>query len=395
MLAMILANIAGDMVFTFLPLYLTRLGATTAQVGMVFTLSSIVPLVLQLFGGALSDTFGRLRTVALGSTIATVGYFLFVFAHSWTWVLLALCLEFVSGALVGPTYGAFVAENSDEMTRGRVFGLCNGLFMIVAIIGPPLAGALVEAAGFTTMLAVAFHLYVLATVLRIWMSRRRDFEDNSHHTWHSLGQITGNMRTLLGMLVAGGLVTWIFVTDGLHDIGFRFTENLEPLYLEQVGNLTMFQIGQLRALQGAVMMIFTIGAGVLTDRYGARLIITLGFLLEALAYLVFLRLPSFMGFALATVLMGMGFGIMSPAYDALITRVVPASLRGTAFGIFWSSQGVISLPAPWAGGLLWERRGPRAPFVVTVVMALAAATITWFKVRLPGSAEQAPRSGGM
>lgn len=382
MVAMILANIAGDMVFSFLPLYLTRLGASAAQVGMAFTLAGIVPLVLQIFGGALSDSFGRLRTVALGSTIATLGYFLFIFAHSWVWVLIALCLEFVSGALVGPTYGAFVAEQSDELTRGRVFGLCNGFFMLVAIVGPPLGGALVEAYGFHTMLTVSFMLYTLATALRIWMAHQRHFEDVSCRSWPNMAQIGTNMRTLFGMLIAGGVVTWLFITDGARDIGFRMTENLEPIYLETIGQLSLFQIGQLRALLGLMMMVFTFFAGVLVDRYGERWVIVMGFLVQGLAYLVFLSAASFRDFGLSAALMGIGFGIMSPAYDALVTRLIPASMRGTAFGLFWSSQGVISLPAPWAGGWLWERLGPRAPFGLTAFIALLSAVPAWFKFHL-------------
>jgi MFS family permease len=74
---MILANIAGQMVYSMLSLYLIDLGASVAQVGLVFTLASLVPLVLQIFGGWLSDTIGRLRMIAIGSSIAIFGYFIF------------------------------------------------------------------------------------------------------------------------------------------------------------------------------------------------------------------------------------------------------------------------------------------------------------------------------
>ena len=56
MFAMVLANIAGSMYAILLPIYLTELGASVVQVGLVFTLSSVVVLILQIFGGWISDS---------------------------------------------------------------------------------------------------------------------------------------------------------------------------------------------------------------------------------------------------------------------------------------------------------------------------------------------------
>jgi flagellar biosynthesis protein FlhB len=49
MFAMILANIAGSMSPLLMSLYLTQLGASIEQVGLVFTLSSVAILFLQVF----------------------------------------------------------------------------------------------------------------------------------------------------------------------------------------------------------------------------------------------------------------------------------------------------------------------------------------------------------
>ena len=51
MTAMVLANIAGMMYGSLLPLYLKSLNASVVQIGLFFTLSSILPLILQILGG--------------------------------------------------------------------------------------------------------------------------------------------------------------------------------------------------------------------------------------------------------------------------------------------------------------------------------------------------------
>ncbi|HSQ18206.1 MAG TPA: hypothetical protein VLM83_10940, partial [Anaerolineales bacterium] len=70
LVGMIAANIAGQMAYSLLSIYLMEMGATVGQVGLVFTIASLVPTGLQIFGGWLSDTIGRLRAIALGSSIS-------------------------------------------------------------------------------------------------------------------------------------------------------------------------------------------------------------------------------------------------------------------------------------------------------------------------------------
>jgi MFS family permease len=61
MLAMILANIGGEMYGMLLPLYLKELNATVVQIGLFFTISQIIPRVVQILGGWVSDSLGRLQ----------------------------------------------------------------------------------------------------------------------------------------------------------------------------------------------------------------------------------------------------------------------------------------------------------------------------------------------
>jgi MFS family permease len=114
MLGMILANIAGQMVYSMLSLYLLDLGASVGQVGVVYTVASLVPMILQLLGGWVSDTIGRLRAIAIGSTFAVFGYLMFFVSPSWQWVMFGLCVEYISNSFVGPSFSAYVAEQSDE-----------------------------------------------------------------------------------------------------------------------------------------------------------------------------------------------------------------------------------------------------------------------------------------
>lgn len=383
MAAMVLANVAGSMQGMMLPLFVSELGASVAQVGLVFTLANIVPLILQVFGGWFSDNYGRLRAVAIGSIGGVVGHVVIAFAASWEWVLIGLSIGSIARSLVGPSFSAFIAEQSSEENRGRVYGITDTIFMIIQVVGPPLGGILVGGYGFQTMLLVSSFLYTSAAIVRVRMARTAGKVEAEKSQPLTLNSLKASVITMFGLLVSGGLITWIFITDGVRDTAFRMSDTLFPLYLEQFGSLTPTQIGWLGSIFGLTMMAITMPAGWLSDKLGERIPIIFGFIIDASAVFLFTRVAGFWGFASVWILFGIGVGLKSPAYNSLVSKAVPDNMRGMAFGLFWTSLGIISLPAPYIGAALWERFTPRVPFTITATLALLAVIPVFLKFRLP------------
>lgn len=381
--AMILANIAGSMFPVLLPIYLTELGASVSQVGLVFTLSSVAILALQILGGWISDNIGRLKAIAFGSIGGVFGFVAMLLAPTWQWMLVAITINQIPYALVGPSFGAFIAENSTQANRGRVYGLTDTIYQITGVFGPPLGGLLAGRFGFQVMLLVASLLYTLAAGLRIWMARTMKSPAEAEPRQLSLGSLKSSVQGMLALLFSGSVITWIFLTDGVRDIAFRLSSELQPLYLEQIGGLTLAQIGLLGSFFSLAMMVTPILSGRLGDRFGERVPISAGFLMVFAAFMLFLQVNGFAGFGLVWVIFGMGVGLLSPAYQSLISKVVPQTSLGIFTGMFRSSLGLISLPAPWLGAVLWERFNPQLPFYITAFVALLSVIPIWFTFKVP------------
>ncbi|MBN2146405.1 MAG: MFS transporter [Anaerolineales bacterium] len=384
MAAMVLANVGGEMYGSLLPLYLKQLNASVAQIGLFFTISQIIPLALQILGGWISDTLGRLRSIAYGSLAGMLTYVALIAAPTWQWVLLAMVFSAMTRSLIGPSFSAFIAEQSDEHNRARVFGITDMLFMIVSVVGPPLGGWMADRFGFRIMLAAAWLFYTVATLIRIAMARRASQAQESSPRKLTFSGLRDNLGSMVALATAGGVITWILITDGVRDIAFALSGNLMPLYLEEIGGMNFQQIGWLGSVFGVCMMAVTMPAGWLADKKGERVGIALGFLLQFAAVYAFVTYAKdFWGFAVVWALFGIGVGLMSPAYNSLISKAVPERLRGTAFGLFSTSLGVVSLPAPWLGAQMWERFSPRVPFFVTAGASLVTVLPVWLKFKLP------------
>jgi MFS family permease len=126
----------------------------------------------------------------------------------------------------------------------------------------------------------------------------------------------------------------------------------------------------------------------LADRYGERPVIAVAYLIQFVGMAVLVTARGISGYAVSSAVFGLGIGGLIPAYDALVSKAIPEKMRGIAFGVFGTSIGLISLPAPWAGAQLWERFGARFPFAITAGAVLLCALSAWTRF----SSRQAPAS---
>jgi MFS family permease len=155
------------------------------------------------------------------------------------------------------------------------------------------------------------------------------------------------------------------------------------------------QIGLLGSIFSFSMMFTPILSGKLSDRFGERLPICFGFLLIFVSMMVFLKTGVYAGFILSWVISGTGVGLLSPAYQSLISKAVPHHMLGIFNGVFHGSIGLISLPMPYIGAYLWEHLNPRFPFYITAFVALLTIIPSWLFFRLPDKEEDPKQPAAM
>jgi len=201
------------------------------------------------------------------------------------------------------------------------------------------------------------------------------------------------LKAMFVLLTAGGILTWIWITDAIGDTSFNLTGNLFPIYLSSIGKLSVEQIGYLGSAWGLASILGAFLGGWLTDKRNERTIISAGFLLVTFGLVGMITARTLFGFLAARVLDGMGIGLLMPAYDSLISKVVPEEKRGLAFGFFGTSLGILSLPMPWIGAQLWSLLTPQIPFLITAAACAFSIPIVWMKFILPrGEEENEPAS---
>ena len=373
----ILANTASRMSLPFMPLFILELGGTVTQVGLFFTVHTLSASLLRPLGGWFSDSIGRIQAVALGAIFTMLGTLGFALAPSWQWLLLSAVVMALGRGVVGPSFQAYIAEAAPPGQMAQTYGLVNGLFTICQIVGPALGGWLAERYELRLLFWVGVGLTAVATLLRIYPGMGLVYR------WENVrvAQLRDGFRGLAAALVAGGLLTWLLITDSLRDMGIQLYDNLQPL-LMQANGLGEAQIGYLFSFFAVVYLLVSWFGSRLADRWGATVALAVSGGIHAVGLLLLISFTSIPMFWLFFALTGIAFGMGDPAFDAFLAKATPPEQLGLTFGLFSTALSLFTTPFPYLGSVLWERAAPTVPFGLGALFLLAAGVVTWRYLRL-------------
>jgi MFS family permease len=383
-----LAEASMTMPMVQIPVYLRELGAGITDIGLFFTVSMIFPILVRVFGGWLADVIGQLRVIFLGSLTGVLTFAVYAIAPTWQAALLGPALLAITMALTFPAFYSYIAEQSREGARGRAFGLSQMVRNLAWVISPPLGGLIGQSFGYRRMFVVASATFGLAAV--IFLILNRTGSELKLREQPRLASLRASLSQLAGLVLAGGLISWLLLGDAIRDVGVKLSFDLMPVYLSDVGGVSKQGLGLLDGIYGLVLLAASYPAGWLVDRTNERRGLLLGAGMVALSRLVFPFAPAYWGFAVSWGFLAIGDALIEPAGVSLISRAVPSSLRGLTFGVLVTSLGIFSLPAPWLGSQAWSHLSPRAPFLLSAAVVGLVAIPVWFKLEATRRAQEAP-----
>ena len=139
-----MAFIDSTVVNIALPALQSSLHATVVDVQWVVETYSLVLSALILVGGALGDSVGRRRIFLCGTGLFAVASFGCGIAPNISALIFARSLQGIGAAAMVPSSLAIISASFDEADRGRAIGTWSGFTAITTALGPVLGGWLIQ-----------------------------------------------------------------------------------------------------------------------------------------------------------------------------------------------------------------------------------------------------------
>ena len=373
-------DVSSEMIYPLLPAFLTvTLGASASFVGAIEGAAESTAALLKLLSGWWSDRVQRRKPlVVAGYTLASIMRPLVAIAQSASQVLVIRVSDRVGKGIRNSPRDALIADSVDSANRGRAFGFNRTGDHAGGVVGPLVAFALVQWRNLPLRTVFWWAMLPGALAVATVIFGVREVPRRSVPTEQS--------APILDPSAVG------------RPLGARFWSVLGVILLFTLGNSTdAFLL--LRAKQLGVPIAFapiiwaflhviksvsSTPGGALSDRVGRKPLLVVGWLLYALVYFAFGRASApWHAWALFGVY-GLFFGLTEGTERALVTDIVPAARRGTAFGWYNLTIGLGALPASIIFGALWDAHGSRVAFDFGAALAMAAAIgIAMISIRQP------------
>ena len=371
-LASLANDIASEMIFPLVPTFLlTQVGGTTASLGAVEGVADTIASVVKLWAGGLSDRAGKRKIfVVAGYALAAVSRPL-VAAASAPWHVLAVRSgdRFGKGIRSAPR-DAMIADSTEPSQRGRAFGFTRAMDHLGAAIGPFLAFSFLWMwPGQLRWLFALTAIPGLAVVLAVWLGLREKpvVTHAAKELPSTLAPFDQNFRLYLAALVV-----------------FTLGNSSDSFLLVRVRELGI-AAEMLPLVWCAFHIVKSAGsivAGRAVDRFGARPLIFLGWVIYGLIYLAFAQASTaWEGWAFFMIY-ALFHALTEPAERTFVLTLVGEDRKGLAFGWFNLAIGIVALPANLAFGLIYEWYGGPAAFGWSTALAALAVGLLSF-VRTP------------
>ena len=318
-----------------LPFYLSEVfSAGNSTIGIILSCYTVAALCIRPFSGYFLDSFARKPLYLMAYFIFMTMFAGYIIAGSLTLFILFRIIQGVSFGMVTVGGNTVVIDIMPSSRRGEglgYYGLSNNIAMAVG----PMFGLFLHDAGmsFTTIFCCSLGSCMAGFVCAFLV--KTPYKPPVRREPISLDRFI-----LLKGIPAG-------ISLLLLSIPYGMTTNYVAMYAKQIGiNATTGFFFTFMAIGMAISRIFS---GKIVDRGKITQVISAGlylvvfsfFLLSACVYLISWNnmLCTVVFFAVA-LLLGVGFGIMFPAYNTLFVNLAPNSQRGTATSTYLTSWDV-------------------------------------------------------
>ncbi len=357
------------MILPVFALYAEKLaGATPLLIGLAVGVYGLTQAILQIPFGMLSDKIGRKPVILFGLLLFAAGSVIAALADDIWLILVGRAIQ-GSGAIAAAVM-ALAADLTRETQRTKAMatiGMTIGLAFAVSLMVGPLIDAWLGISAIFWLTAVLAVLGMLVVVFVIPSPQRSVRHRDALPLPEMFRRVLSDAQLLrldFGIFSLHLILTALFLAV--------------PLLLRDLG-LPLAQHSLLYLVVLVVSVIAMVPFIIMAEKYGKMKIVFSGAVLviALAATLLFSFAESWLLAGIMLALFFTAFNLLESTLPSLISKTAPVDAKGTAMGVYSTSQFFGGFLGGMAGGWVHQQYGYEWVFITA-----AAVALLWFFVAL-------------
>jgi len=357
-------DVSSEMIYPLLPLFMTNiLGINTAIIGLIEGFAESISSILKAPAGYLSDKINKRKPFVLfGYSISCLTKPLFAVATIWQHVLVFRALDRTGKGIRTSPRDALLADSTKKRILGKSFGLQRALDTFGAIVGPLIASILISYFAFTyTDIFLVSFIPALIGVLLVFFFVREIVPKKKIKHHHRL---SFSKDVLKGPAMPFILISAIFAIS-------NFSSAFLFLRANQLG-IAIALVPLVYLLSNIINSLFSIPIGIISDKFGRKKIIAIGYILFSVMCFVFAFEITPLSVVGLFVVYGLVYAIIETVPKAYLADITSPKMRGSTFGMYYLMIGLAALPSSLIIGILWNYIGIQIAFIFSSTVAMIA-----------------------
>ena len=347
-----------------MPLYVESLGIGIVDWSLLAAASALGMFLLEWLWGALYDRIDRRLVMSLSVLCMSILFPLYTLR---TFIPFFVVLQFVSGAVgvaLGPTTRAYVSKETPREYIGLSSSLWWAFFTLGRTLGPLLGAYVAQVWSFQLSFYVSSALsFVTVMLILVTFPKGKPTP-----TVGSL-DLVRSLRSAFRFRSVG----FLFISALFAFMGVALIRSFLPLYASEQIKMSTLDVGILISATSAVQLIALPSLGYVSDRFGRRRTVLLGFGLSSFAFLLYFIVVTPFQLVSISLLTSVGLSASSLLLLALVPEVAPVSGYGMVVGVYGSFEDVGLILGPIVFGLIWSAYAPVLIFAAGSITQIVAA----------------------
>ena len=327
------------------PLYVRSLGANPLQIGMLLSLSSALPLALQIPTTLVAERVGKTRMLVFGLAVAVITNLMYAYARGFGQLPLIVAFSaFTAG--FNQLAMSIVSDMAPATSQGDAIGRYLTFLGVGMLLGPALCSVLVSILSYQQLFLVSAGIPMVGiALLLIWAPRVPGVTSRVDR------QRVG-ARKSLGMIVRNRNVMLLSYCRLSFSAAQSLFMTLFSLYATEELGMTASTVALLFTVRGLTNVVTRYPAGRLSDRIGRKRPIIVAFGALTVAFIITATQRSTLAIGVALAIYGLSWGTRAVTEWALLTDLVKPEIKTISMSYLSSIFGLGSTLGSTLAGIL-------------------------------------------